>query len=144
MRNLLARRAATLFAAAATIIVMGAGVAQAQPHFRYGGPAIAQSSARTRFTCPSRNVCLFKGLNGTEAHKAYPAAQNHSRCISTTVGGEHAGSLNDKTGSIIIVYDNTTGHALCLQPGKYNLDHAYGEWYLMYNVHTCPQSPPNC
>jgi hypothetical protein len=144
MRNLLAGRAAALFAAAATILVMGAGTAQAQTSFRYGAPAIAQSPARARFTCHTPTVCLFKFKNEAGPHRSFPAGTNHSRCESATVGGERAGSINNKTNSIVIVYNIAAGHTLCLQPGKQNLDHQYRAWYLMYNVHVCPQTPPSC
>jgi hypothetical protein len=148
MRNLLAGRAAALFAAAATILVTGAGTAQAQSHVRYE-PAVhvaasAQSSARARFACHTRTVCLFKFKNEAGPHRSFPAGTNHSRCESATVDGEHAGSVNNDTNSVIAFYDNTTGHAICFGPGKLNLNHAYGEWELFYNVHKCPQTIPAC
>ncbi|HEY1352329.1 MAG TPA: hypothetical protein VGF67_22155 [Ktedonobacteraceae bacterium] len=63
---------------------------------------------------------------------------------STTVGGQHAGSVFDNSQSIFWVADKQAGFEVCEPPGSYNLFHRYGYYRVEYEVTSCSNAyiPP--
>ncbi|MEO6890984.1 MAG: peptidase inhibitor family I36 protein [Ktedonobacteraceae bacterium] len=94
------------------------------------------------FSCPSRSICLYHNENGTGARIACATSVCRSAWFSTTVGGVHAGSIFDNSGSIVWVADRQAGAEFCLSPGAWNLHHSDGFYWVEYGVGSCPGNIP--
>lgn len=78
---------------------------------------------------------LFQFNDYTGNVAVYYASAYQDECLATTVAGEHAGSVNNNTNSVVWVYDHEAGIYYCLSTkNKYVLDHDYGAFYIQYGV----------
>lgn len=96
----------------------------------------ATTSAQA-WVCASRSICFYQNEDGTGQSIACPTSQCHGSWRSTTVAGQHAGSVYDNSGSIFFVADKQTNQKFCELPGAYNLFHNYGYYYVEYGVTSC-------
>lgn len=102
------------------------------------------SSVQPIFTCEAEYVCIFQNNNYTGDYKVFQESSYADECLSTTVGGAHAGSVNNNTKSILWVYDHEDDLIYCLPTGRYVLGHSYGYMYIDYGVANCPMIAPPC
>lgn len=107
--------------------------------------SMTPSAVSPDFTCPGASICLFK--NDDFTGEVLVCATNTCRgaWFSTTVGGVHAGSVNDNSNSVIVLGDVQDGIEVCLLPGRYKIDHSFGFFRVLFGVTSCPppsQLPP--
>lgn len=95
------------------------------------------------FTCPDRTMCFFQNNDFTGDVLTCATDVCRGAWFSTTVGGVHAGSVNDNSNSVIVLADVQDGFEICLLPGRYVLEHTYGFFRALFGVTSCPsQLPP--
>ncbi len=96
------------------------------------------------YSCPSRSICFFQHDNYTGAHFACATNVCRGAWYSTTVGGVHAGSVNDNSNSVFLLLDAQGGIEICSPPGRYDLNHGYGYFDVLYGVTSCADAytPP--
>lgn len=94
------------------------------------------------FTCPDRTVCLFQNDDFTGQVLTCATDVCRGAWFSTTVGGVHAGSMNDNSNSIVWVADKQAGVEKCFGPGRQPLDHMYGFFRAEFGVPSCPGTVP--
>jgi hypothetical protein len=157
MKQLLTRRRAAVLAAGIALLAAGGATASAQAatasvpqHVAVAQSATAPSSPDVDFTCPSATVCLFPNDNYTGN---YPGWGGPAELATDVWNGEwysfadaaasdpNPGSLNDNSNSVMWIYAKDAGVLVCLTPGKYVPDHAYGYFYIQYGVTSCGTAP---
>jgi hypothetical protein len=89
------------------------------------------------FSCPSRSICFYQNEDGTGQSKSCLTRVCRGAWYSTTVGGQHAGSVFDNSNSIFWVANKQFGFEVCEAPGTYNLFHSYGYYWVEYGVTSC-------
>lgn len=93
------------------------------------------------FTCPSRTICLFQNDDFTGAVLTCATDVCRGAWFSTTVGGVHAGSVNDNSNSILWTYDKQDNVLACWEPGRHVLSHTYGFFRVAFGVTSCIGAP---
>lgn len=98
------------------------------------------------FSCASRTLCLYQNEDGTGASISCATNVCRGAWYSTTVGGVHAGSAYDNSGSIFWTADVQADTEVCWNnpPGTAALDHSYGYYWVEYGIGSCSNAytPP--
>jgi hypothetical protein len=157
MKRLFLGRSAALLMAAALLTSGGvAASAQAATVSSHDHAIVTRPTTRLSpaidFMCPDRTVCLFPNDNYTGNYPAWGGPAELATDVwngswysfsDADASNPNPGSLNDNSGSIIWIYAADSGNPpVCLPPGKYVLDHAFGYFYIEYGVGSCPSSAP--
>lgn len=102
---------------------------------------LPSATPATAFSCPSKTICFYQNEDGTGQSITCPTDVCRGAWFSTTVGGVHAGSVFDNSGSIFWVADKQAGVEFCEAPGAYDLFHSYGFYRVVFGVGTCDGQP---
>jgi len=97
------------------------------------------------FSCASAHICFYQNEDGTGQPVSYPTRVYRGAWYSTTVGGVHAGSVFDNSGSLFWVADKQAGTEVCETPGGiHHLSHSYGYFWVEYGIGSCSSAyiPP--
>lgn len=155
MRRLLTGRTAAVLMTAAALIASGGIAASAQAAAPTGTMSarsvIAPESVQPDFTCPGKTVCLFPNDDYTGNYPAWGGPATLATDVwngrwyhfsDAGASNPNPGSLHDNSGSIIWIYAKDLNRPVCLTPGKYDLNHVYGYFFIRFGVQFCTVKAP--